>query len=374
MSVSALHDRQKSLGAVFTEDVADSIRTIEFGPEGYPVVPCFEPVGPPWEAIHFGDPRKEFLAAQSRAVVFDLSHRGHLELTGADRQKFLNGFCTAAVKDLKPGEGREAFVTNIRGKVAGHVFVFAGADSLWLETAADSVQPLIAHLSRYVITEDVNFVPQSDAVGEFYLHGPQAAETLQDLGVDVSDLPLYGHINAQIGEHEVTVCRVDWLDAPGYLLRMERERLPGVWDRLLSADIRPAGIAVFHALRIQAGFPLYGIDITDDNLAQEVARTKQAVNFQKGCYLGQEPIARIDALGHVNRELRRIHLEAALAPAPGSIVKSPDGKEIGHVTSYAMRPDDHLPIALAYLRHEYLKPETEILVHCEEEDVPAKVC
>ena len=130
---------------------------------------------------------------------------------------------------------------------------------------------------------------------------------------------------------------------------------------------------MFHALRIQAGFPLYGIDITEDNLAQEVARTKQAINFQKGCYLGQEPIARIDALGHVNRELRTIKLEAALAPAPGSVVKDPQGKAIGHVTSYAMRPDDHVPIALAYIRHEHLHPGTEILVHCEDEDVPAKV-
>ena len=224
MSASELHDRQKALGAVFTEDVADSIRTIEFGPDGFPVVPSFEPVGPPTEAIHFGDPRKEFHAANSRAVVFDLSHRGHLELTGADRQKFLNGFCTADIKNLKPGEGREAFVTNIKGKVVGHVFVFAGQDSLWLETTADAVQTLMAHLSRYVITEDVNFFPRSDAVGELYLHGPQAAEKLQEFGAKAADLPLYGHIKAQIGENQVTICRVDWLNAPGYLLRTPRRR------------------------------------------------------------------------------------------------------------------------------------------------------
>ena len=194
--------------------MADSIRTIEFGPDGFPVVPSFEPVGPSAEAVHFGDPRKEFQAACSRVVVFDLSGRGHLELTGADRQKFLNGFCTADITNLQPGEGREAFVTNIKGKALGHVFAFAGEDSLWLETAADSVQPLMAHLSRYVITEDVNFNPQSDAVGEFYLHGPEAGEKLHELGADVSALPVCGHIRTQIGEKEVAVCRVDWLTPP----------------------------------------------------------------------------------------------------------------------------------------------------------------
>ncbi len=373
MSRSALYDRQKALGAVFTEDVADSIRTIEFGPEGFPVVPSFEPVGPATEVVHFGDPRKEFQAANSRVVVFDLSGRGHLELTGADRQKFLNGFCTADITNLQPGDGREAFVTNIKGKVMGHVFAFAGEDSLWLETAADSVQPLMAHLSRYVITEDVNFTPRSEAVGEFYLHGPEAGEKLHELGADVSALSVYRHIRTQIGEKEVAVCRVDWLNAAGYLLRLSREDMPSLWDRLMSADVRPAGVAVFHALRIQARFPLDGIDITLDNLAQEVGRTEQAINFQKGCYLGQEPIARIDALGHVNRELRSIKLDAALAPAPGSVVKDHEGKEIGRVTSYAMLPYGNVPIALAYLRHESLKPGTELLVHCEDEDVPAKV-
>ncbi len=145
------------------------------------------------------------------------------------------------------------------------------------------------------------------------------------------------------------------------------------WGNLVEADIRPAGIAVFHALRIQAGFPLYGIDITEDNLAQEVARTEKAINFKKGCYLGQEPIARIDALGHVNRELRTIKLSNALVPTPGGPVMDAENKTIGHVTSYAMLPDEHVPIALAYLHRNHLQSGTEIFVKCDEDAVPAKV-
>ena len=367
-------DMQNSHGAVLTKDDADSIRTIEFGPDGFPVVPSFEPLGAADEAVHFGSPHKEFLRARSQAAVFDLSRRGHVEVVGADRQKFMNGFCTADVLNLKPGEGCEAFVTNIKGKVVGHVFLFAGEQSLWLETVRDSVQPLMEHLTRYVISEDVDFLPKSEEVGELLVSGPSVESILAEVIGTVPELSLYGHQDVTIGERWVSLRRVDWLDAPGYLLCLPREGLGSLWTTLVDADIRPAGIAVFHALRILAGFPLYGIDISDDNLAQEVGRTKQTINFKKGCYLGQEPIARIDALGHVNRELRTLRFESTAVPIPGAKVSNADGKEIGKVTSYAMLPDDHVPIALGYLHRGYLDSGTKVTVDCEGEAVSAAVC
>lgn len=373
MSLSPFQSQQKSRGAVFTKEVADSIRTIEFGPDGFPVVPSFEPLGAPHEAVHYGSPQKEYQQATKSAAVFDLSHRGHLELVGADRQKFLNGFCTADVKNLKPGEGCEAFVTNIKGKILGHVFLFADENSLWLETVLDSVQPLMEHLTRYVISENVDFLPRSDTLNELFVSGPAAEAKLSELGLDVSSLPMYGHLHGMLGNQSVHIRRVDWLDAPGYQLCVPAENLAECWEKLVEADLPPAGIAVFHALRIQAGFPLYGIDITDDNLAQEVARTEQAINFKKGCYLGQEPIARIDAMGHVNRELRTIQLSSSAAPNVGGTIYDADKKSIGHVTSYAMLPDHYVPIALGYVHRNHLKPGTEVLVECEEDTVKAQV-
>ncbi len=200
MSGSDLSARQKAHGAVFTKDVADSIRTIEFGPDGFPVVPSFEPLGEPMEAVHFGNVPKEYQHARKRAAVFDQSHRGHLEFIGKDRQKFLNGFCTADILRLKPGEGCEAFVTSINGKVLGHVFLFAGEESLWLETTYDSVQPIMGHLTKYIISEDVDFLPKSDELGELFLSGPLAAEKLEALNVNVADLPLYGHAKRMLGK------------------------------------------------------------------------------------------------------------------------------------------------------------------------------
>jgi folate-binding protein YgfZ len=306
-------------------------------------------------------------------VVFDLSHRGHLECIGKDRHKFLNGFCTQDILRLNPGQGCEAFLPNIKGKVLAHVFAFAGEDSIWLETAYESVQPIMGHLAKYIITEDVDFLPKSNELGELYLHGPLASEKLDALKVVVSDLPLYDHADRIIGKTDVNIRRVDWLGSPGYLLCMKHWDLSACWKTILEADVRPAGIAVFHALRIQAGFPLYGIDITEDNLAQEVARTEKAINFKKGCYLGQEPIARIDALGHVNQELRTIKLSNALVPTPGEVVMDKEQKPIGHVTSYAMLPDEYVPVALAYLHRNHFTPGTEVFVHCDEDAVPAKV-
>lgn len=373
MSLSSIQSLQKSHGAVFTKDVADSIRTIEFGPDGFPIVPSFEPLGSPEEVVHYGSPQEEYQKAITKVAVFDLSSRGHVEIVGVDRQKLLNGFCTADVVNLKPGEGCEAFVTNIKGKVLGHVFAFADEESLWLETVADSVQPLIEHLSKYVISEDVDFLPRSDVVSELYLTGPTATAKLTDLGVDVSGLPLYGHLHGTLSEHPLHVRRVDWFDRPGYQLGMPNEGFSACWEQLVNAGIAPAGIAVFHALRIQAGLPLFGIDITDENLAQEVARTEQAINFKKGCYLGQEPIARIDAMGHVNRELRTMQLSASAVPNVEGTIYDAEQKSIGHVTSYATLPEEYVPIALGYLHRDHLKPGTEVFVECEDEVVEATV-
>jgi folate-binding protein YgfZ len=137
---------------------------------------------------------------------------------------------------------------------------------------------------------------------------------------------------------------------------------------------RPAGSLAFHALRIEAGMPLYGIDISEDNLAQEVGRTKQAISFTKGCYLGQEPIARIDALGHVNRELCGLKLSTGSAPPPGRAVNSEDGsKEIGSITSSVLSPLDNTPFALAYLKSQYLTPGTRVSIPIDDASIPATV-
>jgi hypothetical protein len=129
---------------------------------------------------------------------------------------------------------------------------------------------------------------------------------------------------------------------------------------------------MFHALRIAAGFPLYGSDITEENLAQEVGRTAQAISFTKGCYLGQEPIARIDAMGHVNRQLCRLLFSSDTPPLAGTPVHenaTPDAKVIGTITSSSLNPAMSRAIAMACLRSAFVKSGTEVFVGGQ----PAKV-
>ncbi|MEX2286848.1 MAG: glycine cleavage T C-terminal barrel domain-containing protein [Planctomycetaceae bacterium] len=322
----------------------------------------------------FGDARAEYKSAHDDCALFDVSARAQLELTGADRAKFLHNFCTNNVLTLKPGQGCEAFCTNVKGRVVGHVFVFCDTDSLWLEAVPNAQEALRAHLERYIITEDVQLHDRTAQFGELLVSGPRSAERLSQLGLNVGPLALLEHKTIESEGTSISIRRVDFLAAPGFLLSCARENLAPLWRQLVDGGIRPAGSMALEVLRIEAVMPLYGIDITDENLAQEVGRTRQAISFTKGCYLGQEPIARIDALGHVNRELRGLKLQAGRLPERGATVLSEDGaKEVGTLTSAARLSDDQPVFALAYLRSGSNAPGTTLAVRAATGSVQAVV-
>ncbi|MFQ5730488.1 MAG: YgfZ/GcvT domain-containing protein [Planctomycetaceae bacterium] len=309
---------------------------------------------------HFGDPSAEYRAGRESAALFDVSDRAQIEVTGEDRAAFLHGFCTNDVKSLQPGGGCEAFFTNIKGRVLAHAFLFAADDSLWIETVAGAEDGLIAHLDRYLITEDVQLRARTAEFGELLVSGPQTLPAVAAAGF-ASDLDAP---NSHCRTDGVRMRRVDWFDTPGVLLSIARGDLPAVWRRLSETqETPPAGATAFHALRIEAEFPLYGMDITEENLAQEVDRNDTAISFTKGCYLGQEPIARIDALGHVNRLLRGLRIAGGAAPSPGAVILGPDDEvEIGRVTSATRLPDGSGAVALACLRSRYAAAGSAVIV------------
>ena len=324
-------------------------------------------------ALHFGDPAAEYRKAKNECALFDLSDRTNIKITGKDRVAFLNNFCTNDIKMLNPGQGCEAFITSIKGRVLGHVFVFVEQDAIWLESVPHATEPLLQHLGKYVLAEEVELHDRSAEYGELFISGPKSAEKLTPLISNVADFGQHAHGMMKWNEISIAWRRIDFLNEPGFLLSAARDHLGDVW-RLLCETIKPAGADVFHALRIESGFPLYGIDVSEENIAQEVGRTKQAISFTKGCYLGQEPISRIDALGHVNRELCGLKLSTGSAPLPGSAVKSEDGsKEIGSITSSVLSPIENTPLALAYLKSQYLTPGTSVSVHVDDNSIPASV-
>lgn len=325
--------------------------------------------------LHFGTPTEEYTAATTVAAVVDFSDHDLLELSGADRVKFLHSFCTNDVKRLSAGEGCEAFITNVKGRVLGHVWINATDSSLWLDAVADSAERLVPHLERYVINEDVSIADRSSEFGLLLVVGPDAAARLTQFGFEVAALDDLDHLSADVAGTQYRVRRFDVGPYRGYVLTTAREKLGDLWTGLCGVGVRPAGSEVWNALRIEAGLPIYGVDITDENLAQEVGRSATAISFTKGCYLGQEPIARLDAMGHVNRELRSLRLSAGPVPQVGASVFADASlsQPVGTVTSAAYSFGSRTPVALALLRSSVSAAGSTVFVKTEAGGVGAEV-
>ncbi len=281
-----------------------------------------------------------------------------MELTGSDRAKFLHNFCTNEIKGLTAGSGCEAFLTNVQGKLLAHLFVSAGEESLYLISAPGTAERIIKHLSRYQINEDVTFRDVSAERGLLLVAGPGAGTLLRDIGCDIQPFVNGQHRRFPWGPSELRIFRNDFLRLAGFFVSATTAALDDLAAKLVRAGAVRAGATVFNSLRIAAGFPLYGVDLSDANLAQEANLTAQAISFAKGCYLGQEPIARIDALGHVNQQLRILRLANGPVPAPGTEVLTADDepRKIGQITSAAPHYGTDNPVALALMKRNYDTP------------------
>lgn len=317
----------------------------------------FGPAEPAAEPLHFGDFAGEYEALASGAGLVDFRARTRIEFTGDDRASFVHNLCTNEVRKLTPGTGCEAFLADARGHLLAHVFLFCRASSLLLETVANQEAKLLAHFDRYLIREKVQLAGRSEADAEFLLAGPRAAEILPNLiGAEPPSQRLH-HVEAELAGCRALVARVEMTRAGGYLIFCQRPDGAAVWRALNAAGARPCGLQAWEAARIEAGFPCYGIDLNDKNLPQEAARDALAISFVKGCYLGQETVARIDALGHVNKSLVGVKFSEASVPEPGLELTS-GGQSVGNVTSACFSPRLNAPFALAYVRRGLTEPGT----------------
>ncbi|QDT94549.1 CAF17-like 4Fe-4S cluster assembly/insertion protein YgfZ [Gimesia algae] len=353
MSLRQFQVQQQSSGAVF-----------EHPEENYPL------------ASHFGSPEKEYQAARESAAVFDLSNRDQIELSGTDRLKFLHNFCTNDIKGLQPDQGCEAFVTNVQSRILGQINAFSHEESIWIDTAPGQSENITQHLDRYIILEDVRLLVRTQEFGSLYLSGPRASEILKQLDIDVDALEVFQQLRLTNSDARLTVRRVDWFGQPGYLCCLQYVKIADFWNSLLEAGAVPAGQETFDAIRIESLFPVYGVDLTDANLAQEASRTAQSISFKKGCYLGQEPIARIDSLGHVNKEIRSIGLEESWVPPAGSkvMVAGESGpEEAGTITSSARSFGKYSVVAMGVLRKNAYAPGTTVEVVADDQKATGTV-
>jgi folate-binding protein YgfZ len=290
----------------------------------------------------------EYDALVHRAGLVELE-RTQIELSGADRSTFMHNLCTADVKRLPAGAGREAFLTSVQGKTLGHVFLFAGSETLVIDTVAGQAESILKHLDHYLITEQVTLTDRSDDWSEWLLAGPRAESLLAERFDVRIEEPRLSHATIDLAGMGVSVRRVDVTQPGGFLISVPREARDALRDALLAAGATRCGHEAFEAARLEVGFPWFGLDITDANLPQEVGRDQQAISFVKGCYLGQETVARIDALGHVNKTLVGLRFDGTDVPAARTELQA-GGAVVGHVTSASYSPRLQAPLALGYVR------------------------
>ncbi|MEX2185825.1 MAG: glycine cleavage T C-terminal barrel domain-containing protein [Pirellulales bacterium] len=293
------------------------------------------------------------------AAVAVLAVRTQISVRGADRSTFLHGMCTNDVKNLAAGQGREAFFTNVQGKTIGHAFLFAGDDAIALDATAGQAETLMPGLERYIIREDVQLVDRSGELGELLVAGPDAARLLATLTGGEVPRERLDQVAITIGGIPISLRRVDFVGGECFFVACDAGQAADVRAAIASGGAKPIGAEAVEAARIEQGTPLFGRDITPANLPQEVARDAAAISFNKGCYLGQETVARIDALGHVNRYLVGVRFDGD-RPAEAGAKLTADDKIVGEVTSATFSPRLGAPLALAYVRRGHHEPGTKL--------------
>jgi folate-binding protein YgfZ len=314
------------------------------------------PVPPP--AADFGDTPAEFHALLSGCGLYDLSWRAKIVVTGSDRVRWLNGMATNNVRDLAPGHGVYAFLLNAQGRIQADLYVFQRGDSLLVDMERGQRDKIVQLFDHYIIADDVEIADISDNLTALGLTGPESRHVLERAGIAVPDLAHLQFADVA-GQHAwqqktVTLLRSGEEARESWQIWIAPEHAGELWDALLKAGARPIGTTALNLFRIWRGIPQFGEDIRERDLPQETGQTR-ALNFTKGCYLGQEIVERIRSRGAVHRQFTAFAVEGTL-PEPGAkiLAGEKEEKEVGEITSSAILPlpGGDRPVALGYLRRE----------------------
>jgi folate-binding protein YgfZ len=303
----------------------------------------------------------------SGAGLFTLGVRGLVEVRGGDRVRWLNGMLTndvAAAAARGTGAGCYALLLTREGRVVADLHVLVRADSLWLETEAAAVEIVIARLAKYVIADDVVLADRSSAFDRLAVEGPGADRVLAGLASEAPPPPADGCADLRIAGTPVVVAAFAFAGGPGFQLFAPRGRGVGVGAALLAVGA-PHGLvasdeAVLERLRIEAGVPRLGREL-DESVLPDEARLERAVSTTKGCYTGQEVVARMRSRGRVSHLLVGLRCADPSLPALRTSVQDPEGKRVGEVTSAVLSPRFGA-IALAYVRRPWDAPGTRLRV------------
>lgn len=306
--------------------------------------------------IETGTASVEREALLGGAAVVEGAAAGRLRLGGADRVRFLNGLVSCEVKGLAEGEGAYGFVTSLQGRVLADVVVLAVADELWLEVPVGEEEAVASHLAKYLIADRVEIASLDLEV--VTLAGPGAA-TLLESSLGRGSLPSgpWTHRPADLAGAPGRVVRRGIAPVETFDLWLQPGAGPAVRAHLQAEGAHPAGRETWDVLRVERGIPAFGRDFGPDNFPQETGLGEQAVSYDKGCYLGQEIVARIHYRGGVNKALRGLRFRGLTEPPPTGTELLAEGRPAGTVGTSVLSPA-HGPIALAILHNRANAPGT----------------
>jgi folate-binding protein YgfZ len=329
------------------------------------------------------------------AGVMDLSPRGRMLVSGTEAIQFLNGLITNDMKTLAANNWMPAAFPNVQGRLIASVRMIRLPDeqtdqttptglprrgprenvcpTFLIDTEPATSERVLKTIERFTLAGDFRVCDVTAQTVLLTVQGKKSASVVRLVfGEAAAGLAGKGALRIAWQESEVTILRATHSGEDGFDLIVNAGAASTLWDALHAAGARPVGYDALEILRIEAGLPRYGIDMDETNVVTEAA-LDDAVSYTKGCYVGQEIIARIKYRGHVAKKLSGIKFTEAVKVDAGAAIKSVDNKEIGRITSTTYSPHLGCTVALGYLKYDYLTPETHVMVTAELGDIEARV-
>ncbi len=302
----------------------------------------------------------DYSALHEGAIIGAIADRRQIALSGPDRASFLQGLLTNDIPSLAAGRGCYAAWLTPQGRMMTDLHVIESGDMLLLDVPAADVEQTAERLEQFHFTEDVQIANLAGSLRSVWLHGPGAPAILAQLcHRDVAGWTDYQNARVEIAGLPVVIARIDQLGVPGYAIFADVQQEATLAQALATAGAVPATQSTLEAARIEAGYPIFGIDMSTDTIPLEAAIEDRAISLTKGCYVGQEVIIRVLHRGHgrVARKLVGLHLEGAVPPRNAKIFAG--DREIGFVTSAARSPRFGA-IAMGYVHRDFVEPGTVV--------------
>lgn len=323
---------------------------------------------------NYGDALAEYEVVRGAcAGLLDLSSRGRVEVSGGEAVQFLNGMLTNDVAALKEGEWMHAAFPNPQGRLLAAARVFRTVEGFIFDTEAATYEQVLKSLERFTLAGDFRVRDITEATATISVQGARAGEFVRAALGDAASEAARGRFNiTRFQDSDVAVVRATHTSEDGFDIFVAAAAAESLWDALIASGARPVGFDALEVLRVEAGLPRYGVDASDANVVLEVLNESEAVSYTKGCYVGQEIIARIHWRGHVAKKLTGIIFDrAAESSADARLRDCASGREAGRITSTIFSPRLRRQVALAIVKYDFLQPGTELKVFAGDAEVCA---